>query len=104
MTELNPLTKELAETLKELRTRFDNYQHLGPSMVRVDAVLDRYDDLCKQPESPMIKTVSYDNIKLRQKLFDAIESVFYTSDYNKVHWRQRVNIAVDEILMIIEDT
>lgn len=42
--------------------------------------------------------------ELRQKLFDAIESVFYTSDYNKVHWRHRVNIAVDEILTIIGET
>ena len=42
--------------------------------------------------------------ELRQKLFDAIESVFYNSDYNKVHWRYKVNIAVDEILTIIEDT
>jgi len=44
---MTDLTKELAETLKELRTKFDVRQHLGPSMVRVDAVLDRYEDACK---------------------------------------------------------
>ena len=36
------ITHELAETLKELRTKFDSREHLGPSMVRVDAILDRY--------------------------------------------------------------
>jgi hypothetical protein len=44
------LTKELAETLKELRTKFDARQHLSPSMVRVDAALELYEDACKTPE------------------------------------------------------
>ena len=44
---MNDITKELAETLKELRTKFDARQHLSPSMVRVDAILDRYEDACK---------------------------------------------------------
>jgi hypothetical protein len=39
---IDDITKELAETLKELRTKFDARQHLSPSMVRVDAILDRY--------------------------------------------------------------
>jgi hypothetical protein len=41
------ITHELAETLKELRTKFDSYEHLGPSMVRVDAALELYEDACK---------------------------------------------------------
>jgi hypothetical protein len=40
------ITHELAETLKELRTKFDSYEHLGPSMVRVDAALELYEDAC----------------------------------------------------------
>jgi hypothetical protein len=47
------ITKELAETLRELRTKFDAREHLSPSMVRVDAVLDRYNDACKTPEPQM---------------------------------------------------
>jgi hypothetical protein len=52
---MDDLTRELAETLRELRTKFDAREHLSPSMVRVDAVLDRYDDACKTPE-PLMKT------------------------------------------------
>jgi hypothetical protein len=51
---MNSITKELAETLKELRTKFDAREHLGMTMVRVDAALDRYDDACKAPEPSMI--------------------------------------------------
>lgn len=47
---MNDLTHELAETLRELRTKFDTKQHLGPSMVRVDAALELYEDACKTPE------------------------------------------------------
>jgi hypothetical protein len=50
------ITKELAETLKELRTKFDARQHLSPSMVRVDALLELYEDACKTPE-PVITRV-----------------------------------------------
>ena len=46
------ITHELAETLKELRTKFDSRQHLGPSMVRVDAILDRYAEPFMSPEKP----------------------------------------------------
>ncbi len=122
MIEPNPLTKELAETLKELRTRIDKRMLPGLVMVKVDAVLDKYEDACKQPEQPVTDSVemTQDDLlywldnptkitepevsQLRQKLFDAIETVFYNSDYNKVFWRHKVNIAVDEILTIIEDT
>jgi hypothetical protein len=53
---MNDITKELAETLKELRTKFDSRQHLSPSMVRVDAALELYEDACKPPE-PVITRV-----------------------------------------------
>ena len=49
------ITKELAETLKELRTKFDSREHLGPSMVRVDAILDRYAEPFMSPEKPKMK-------------------------------------------------
>lgn len=48
---MNSITKELAETLRELRTKFDAREHLGMTMVRADAALDRYDDACKQMPS-----------------------------------------------------
>jgi hypothetical protein len=34
----------------------------------------------------------------RQKLFDGIKSVFYDPDYERTHWKQKVNMAVDEVL------
>lgn len=49
---IDDITHELAETLKELRTKFDSRQHLGPSMVRVDAILDRYAEPFMSPEKP----------------------------------------------------
>ena len=34
----------------------------------------------------------------RQKLFDGIKSVFYDPDYERTHWKHKVNMAVDEVL------
>jgi hypothetical protein len=34
----------------------------------------------------------------RQKLFDGIKSVFYDPDYERTHWKQKVNMAVDEVV------
>jgi hypothetical protein len=34
----------------------------------------------------------------RQKLFDGIKSVFYDPDYERTHWKMKVNMAVDEVL------
>jgi hypothetical protein len=53
---IDDITHELAETLKELRTKFDSRQHLSPSMVRVDAILDRYAEPFMSPE-PVITRV-----------------------------------------------
>ena len=60
---IDDITHELAETLKELRTKFDSRQHLGPSMVRVDAILDRYAEPFMSPEKPKmtINLKDYEN-------------------------------------------
>jgi hypothetical protein len=34
----------------------------------------------------------------RQKLFDGIKSVFYDPDYERTHWKMKVDMAVDEVL------
>ena len=34
----------------------------------------------------------------RQKLFDSIKSVFYNPEYEKTHWKLKVDMAVDEVL------
>ena len=34
----------------------------------------------------------------RQKIFDGIKSVFYDPDYERTHWKMKVNMAVDEVL------
>jgi len=36
--------------------------------------------------------------EFRQKLFDGIKSVFYDPDYERTHWKMKVNMAVDEVL------
>jgi hypothetical protein len=34
----------------------------------------------------------------RQKLFDGIKSVFYDPDYERTHWKMKVDMAVDEVM------
>ena len=34
----------------------------------------------------------------RQKLFDGIKSVFYAPEYERTHWKMKVNMTVDEVL------
>lgn len=36
--------------------------------------------------------------EFHQKLFDGIKSVFYDPEYERTHWRVKVNMAVDEVL------
>ena len=69
------ITHELAETLKELRQLYDSRQHLGPSMVRVDAVLDRYEDACKTQE-PVITKV--------EVIADEVREYVNWKPYNKI--------------------
>ena len=35
----------------------------------------------------------------RQKIFDGIKSVFYDPEYERTHWKMKVNMAVDEVLI-----
>jgi hypothetical protein len=44
---IDDITHELAETLKELRTKFDSRESLIWTMVDVDAALELYEDACK---------------------------------------------------------
>jgi hypothetical protein len=71
------ITKELAETLKELRGLIDNETRLGiwsPIMARVDASLELYEDACKTPE-PVITRV--------EVITDTREYVHW-NPYNKI--------------------
>ena len=36
--------------------------------------------------------------EFRQKLFDGIKSVFYDPKYERIHWKMKVNMAVDVVL------
>ena len=36
--------------------------------------------------------------EFRQKLFDGIKSVFYDPEYERTHWKLKVDMAVDEVL------
>ena len=54
---IDDITKELAETLRELRTKFDSRENLTWTMVDVDAILDRYDSACNNPiKCPTLNT------------------------------------------------
>ena len=39
----------------------------------------------------------------RQKLFDSIKSVFYNPEYEKTHWKLKVDMAVDEVLNLFDE-
>jgi len=53
-----------------------------------------FDDLMERKTAPPEPTPTV----FRQKLFDGIKSVFYDPDYERTHWKQKVNMAVDEVL------
>jgi hypothetical protein len=36
--------------------------------------------------------------EFRQKLFDGIKSIFYDPEYERTHWKMKVNMAVDEVI------
>ena len=51
-------------------------------------------DLIESETSPQEPTSTV----FRQKLFDGIKSVFYDPDYERTHWKLKVDMAVDEVL------
>jgi hypothetical protein len=51
-------------------------------------------DLIESETSPPEPTSTV----FRQKLFDGIKSVFYDPDYERTHWKMKVDMAVDEVL------
>jgi hypothetical protein len=51
-------------------------------------------DLIESETSPQEPTSTV----FRQKLFDGIKSVFYDPDYERTHWKMKVDMAVDEVL------
>lgn len=86
---MNSLTKELAETLKELRTRIDKRMLLGVVMVKVDAVLDQYEDACKQSEESMNTTELTFNLEP-----EVIEDLWQTNPNYKVFARGIAKLAI----------
>jgi hypothetical protein len=53
-----------------------------------------FDDLMERKTEPPEPTSTV----FRQKLFDGIKSVFYDPDYERTHWKMKVDMAVDEVL------
>jgi hypothetical protein len=51
-------------------------------------------DLIESETSPQEPTSTV----FRQKLFDGIKSVFYDPEYERTHWKLKVDMAVDEVL------
>lgn len=91
MTEPNSLTKELAKILKDLRTRFDNFEPLFGSsdLKRIDAVLDQYEDACKQSEEPMTNHELTFNLEP-----EIIEDLWQTTPNYKVFARSIAKLAI----------
>ena len=56
--------------------------------------VDAKDLLIERETTPPEPTSS----EFRQKLFDGIKSVFYDPDYERTHWKMKVNMSVDEVL------
>jgi hypothetical protein len=72
------------------------------------------DDLADQVEFWILRNKKIEELKegttppeptsvFRQKLFDGIKSVFYDPEYERTHWKMKVDMAVDEVLTHFED-
>ena len=75
-------TKEVFDKIKNA------YPHCPDDPIWYDEV--EWDEKDNPPEP--FSTV------FRQKLFDGIKSVFYDPDYERTHWKMKVNMTVDEVL------
>jgi hypothetical protein len=89
---LKPHTPEKTEQL--LREAFKKVQQTEEWKETQRKIDSNYDELVESETSPPEPTSTV----FRQKLFDGIKSVFYDPDYERTHWKMKVDMAVDEVL------
>jgi hypothetical protein len=89
---LKPHTPEQTEKL--LREAFQKVQQTEEWKETQRKIDSNYDELVESETSPQEPTSTV----FRQKLFDGIKSVFYDPDYERTHWKLKVDMAVDEVL------
>ena len=89
---LKPHTPE--QTEKSLREAFKKVQQTEEWKETQRKIDSNYDELVGSETSPQEPTSTV----FRQKLFDGIKSVFYDPDYERTHWKMKVDMAVDEVL------
>ena len=89
---LKPHTPEKTEKL--LREAFQKVQQTEEWKETQRKIDSNYDELVESGTEPPEPTSTV----FRQKLFDGIKSVFYDPDYERTHWKLKVDMAVDEVL------
>jgi hypothetical protein len=93
-----PAIKENGDEWDDDDVRWDAFRYgwwaAQPKNVGVPECPDELEYDLKEGTAPPEPTPS----AFRQKLFDGIKSVFYDPDYERTHWKMKVNMAVDEVL------
>jgi len=89
---LKPHTPEKTEQL--LREAFKKVQQTEEWKETQRKIDSNYDEMVESGTEPPEPTSTV----FRQKLFDGIKSVFYDPDYERTHWKLKVDMAVDEVL------
>jgi hypothetical protein len=82
---------EIEENLREAFKKVQQTEEWKETQRKIDS---NYDEMVESETSPQEPTSTV----FRQKLFDGIKSVFYDPDYERTHWKLKVDMAVDEVL------
>jgi hypothetical protein len=82
---------KIEENLREAFKKVQQTEEWKETQRKIDS---NYDELVESETSPQEPTSTV----FRQKLFDGIKSVFYDPEYERTHWKMKVDMAVDEVL------
>jgi hypothetical protein len=89
---LTPQTPDkIEENLREAFQKVQQTEEWKETQRKIDS---NYDELVERGTTPPEPTSTV----FRQKLFDGIKSVFYDPDYERTHWKLKVDMTVDEVL------
>jgi hypothetical protein len=89
---LTPQTPDkIEENLREAFQKVQQTEEWKETQRKIDS---NYDELVERGTAPPEPTSTV----FRQKLFDGIKSVFYDPDYERTHWKLKVDMTVDEVL------
>jgi hypothetical protein len=87
----NEDNSQVEENLREAFKKVQQTEEWKETQRKIDS---NYDELVERGTAPPEPTSTV----FRQKLFDGIKSVFYDPDYERTHWKLKVDMAVDEVL------